>query len=180
MGNIGKLLLALVTGLPLAASAQSGWRQIDGTPIAETEARQSRDGFSAALVLTPDQDWQAKWDTPPETIPHFSEADEVHAGGELFLLTFLSNPGLDKARSTDVTCDVTMTRPDGSTSLAQADIPCFRVTLPGNPENVYLTGLVMKYVAEPADPRGTWTVEVVVTDHHRGVSLPLGASFLVR
>ena len=56
MGTIGKLLLALVTGLPLAASAQSGWRQIDGTPIAETEARQSRDGFSAALVLTPDQD----------------------------------------------------------------------------------------------------------------------------
>ena len=172
--------LLLTSLLPLAATAQDGWRSMDGTPIPESESRKSRNGFSATLIVTPDQDWQEKWNTPPETIPHFSEADEVHAGEELFILTFLSNPGMDGSRSTDVTCDFAVTRPDGSRSIAETDLPCFRTTLQGDPHNVYLSGAALTYIAEPDDPRGTWTVDVVIKDHHRAVDLPLRTSFVVK
>ena len=171
------LLLACL--FPFAVMAQNGWRDMDGAPIPESESRKSRDGFSATVIVTPDQDWQEKWNTPPETIPYFSEENEVNAGGELFILTFLSNPATDSAGNTDVTCDFVVTRPDGSRSVAETDLPCFRGVLQGDPHNVYLSGASLKYVAEPEDPRGTWTVDVVVKDHHRAVQVPLRTSFVV-
>ncbi len=175
-----RLALLLASLLPLAVMAQSGWRTMDGTSIPESESRKSRDGFSATVIVTPDQDWQQKWETPPATIPQFSEADEVHAGDELFILTFLSNPGIDDAGNTNVTCDFTVTRPDGSRSVEEVDLPCFRVTLQGDPRNVYLSAASLKYVAEPDDLRGTWVVDIVVNDQHRAVQLPLRTAFLVR
>lgn len=153
---------------------------MEGRLLPETEARRSRDGFAASLVITPDRDWQAKWDTPPETVPHFTEADEVAEGGELAILTFLSNPAIGPSGTTDVACDFVVTRPDGSTSLEELDMPCFNFELKTDPRNVYLTAASLKYVAEPSDQRGIWTVAVTVKDRVRGVGLPLCASFVVR
>ncbi len=161
----------------LTASAQSGWRDMSGKPLPETDSAKSKDGFSASLMITPDKDWQEKWNTPPETIPHFSTADEVSAGGELFILTFLANPKLDLSGMTDVACDFTVSRPDGSKSADELNMPCFKTKLTTNPTSVYLSAASLKYVAEPADPRGTWTVKVTVKDRLRGVSIPLRTSF---
>lgn len=167
--------------LPLPSVAQSGWVDMKGKPVPETDAAKSRDGFSATLVITPDQDWQQKWDTPPETIPRFTEAGEVGPGGELFILTFLSNPKVDPASGmTDVACDFAVLRPDGSDSTRERDLPCFTVKLPGDPRSVYLSTAALKYVAEPSDQRGEWTVSVTLKDRLRGVEVPLHASFVVR
>ncbi len=84
--------------LPLNSSASDGWINGDGKALTETDAMKSSGGFAASLLVTSDADWRAKWATPPETTPRFNEADEVHPGGELFLLTFLSNPQLDENR----------------------------------------------------------------------------------
>ncbi len=43
-----------------------------------------------------------------------------------------------------------------------------------------MTSVQLKFVAEPDDPKGTWTAQVVVKDLLRGVSLPLQARFEVR
>ena len=166
--------------LSLPAFAQSGWHDMDGNPLPETESRRSQDGFSASLVVTPDRDWQAKWETPPETVPHFSEATEVSEGGELTVLTFLSNPLLSAAGMTDVACDFIVTRPDGSKSINEIDMPCFNYELQTDPGHVYLTTASLKYVAEPSDQRGTWMVAVTVKDRVRGVTLPLRTSFVVK
>ena len=173
------LLLLLLA--PLVAIAQSGWIDMQGDPVPESESAKSRDGFSATVLITPDKDWQKKWDTPPETIPHFSEANDVGPGGELFILTFLANPKVDPASGmTDIACDFIVLRPDGSDSTRELDMPCFTVKLPGDPKSVYLSAASLKYVAEPADPRGTWTVLVTVKDRLRGVDVPLRTSFIVR
>jgi hypothetical protein len=153
---------------------------MQGNALSDTDARKSRNGFSAALLMTPDKDWQEKWNTPPETIPHFSESTEVTADGELFILTFLANPSVDASGNTDVSCDFVVYRPDGSKSTNELDMPCFKTHLEGNPANVYLSAASLKYVAEPSDQRGTWRVNIVVRDRLRGVELPLQASFLVR
>lgn len=153
---------------------------MQGNPIPETDSAKSKGDFSATLIVTPDKDWQEKWNTPPDTVPHFSEAREVTEGGELFILTFLSNPMADASGLTDVACDLVVSRPDGSQSDSERDIPCFKVDFPINPNNVYLSAASIKYVAEPTDLRGTWTVNVLMKDRVRGVEIPLKASFVVR
>ncbi|UXB35264.1 hypothetical protein [Stenotrophomonas maltophilia] len=166
--------------LPLNSSASDGWINGDGKALTETDAMKSSGGFAASLLVTSDADWRAKWATPPETTPGFNEANEVHLGGELFLLTFLSNPQLDENRVPKVHCDLRMLRPDGSTSIDERDVPCFTAALTGPPNLLYMTNLHLKFVAEAGDPKGTWTAQVVVRDLLRKVSLPLQARFDVR
>lgn len=174
------VLLALLL-TPLVAFAQDGWRNMDGNPIAESESVKSIEGFSAMLLVTPDQDWMEKWETPREHTPHFSEAKEVGPGGELFILTFLGNPQVDPASGmTDVACDFIVQRPDGSYSIRELDMPCFKAELKGDPKGVFLTTAWLKFIAEPADPRGTWVVMVTVKDRLRAVEVPLRTSFVVR
>ena len=172
--------ILLFTVIAFPAFAGSGWRDMEGNLLSETEARRSQDGFSASLVITPDRDWQDKWNTTPETVPHFTEASDVSEGGQLSILTFLVNPQLGPSGKTDVACDFIVTRPDGSRSVDELDMPCFNFELKTNPHHVYLTAASLKYVAEPSDQRGTWTVAVTVKDRVRGVTLPLRTSFTVR
>lgn len=154
---------------------------MQGNPVPESDSSKSRGGFSATILVTPDQDWQEKWDTPPETVPHFSTASEVGPDGELYILTFLANPMVDESSGmTDVACDFIVLRPDGSDSVRELDMPCFKVKLPGDPRSVYLSTASLKYIAEPSDPRGTWLVMVTVKDRLREVEVPLRTSFVVR
>lgn len=166
--------------LSQSAIAQSGWRDMQGNALPETDTIKSKNDFSVSLIVTPDKDWREKWNTPPETIPHFSESREASDGGELYILTFLSNPATNAVGETDVSCDMSVARPDGSKSVDEKDIPCFKVKLTSDPHNVYLSSASLKYVAEPADPRGTWNVDVVMKDRVRGVQIPLHTSFTVR
>lgn len=174
------MMVMMVMMLPLNSSANDGWINGAGKAMPETDAMKSSGGFAASLLVTSDADWQAKWETPPETTPGFTQADEVHPGGELFLLTFLSNPQLDENRVPKVHCDLRMLRPDGTTSIDERDVPCFTAALPGPPTLLYMTNLHLKFVAEASDPKGTWTAQVVVRDLLRNVSLPLQAHFDVR
>ena len=179
--KLSRILLSFLLLVPLVSAAQSGWIDMQGNPVPETDSARSRDGFSAMVLITPDMNWQEKWDTPPETVPHFSEAKEVGSGGELAILTFLANPKVDPATGmTGVVCDFIVLRPDGSDSTGELDMPCFKVKLPGNPKSVYLSAASLKYVAEPTDPRGTWVVLVTVKDRLRGVEIPLRTSFVVK
>lgn len=166
--------------LSFAAAAQSGWKDGKDDPLSDSDAAKSKDGFSATLIITSDQDWLEKWNTSPETIPHFTEGREVAEGGELAILAFLANPKVDASGMTDVACDFVVTRPDGSKSTEELDMPCFKVKLTADPAQVYLSAASLKYVAEPTDLRGTWNVSVTVKDRHRNVALPLRASFVVR
>lgn len=168
--TLGRLACALLMFCVADAFAQ--WHDETGNPIAETEAQKAIDGFSGMLVVTPDKDWQEKWNTPPETKPSFTTADSVAEGGELMVLVFLANPGLDASGHADVACDWRITRPNGRTS-EEIDAPCMRGALSGDPKHVYMSPISVKFIAEPTDPRGTWQFAVTLKDRVRGVELPL-------
>jgi hypothetical protein len=164
-----------------AAQAVDGWVTREGEAVPQTESQATVDGFSAMLLLTPDRDWQEKWNTPVEHAPLFNTAREVGPGGELNILVLLANPQVDPSSGmTDVVCDLEMHRPAGHGELIQKDLPCFNVKLTGDPRNVYMTNTWLKYIEEAADPRGTWTVVVRVRDRLRGAEVPLRASFVVK
>ncbi|MGH8061001.1 MAG: hypothetical protein ACREO7_03185 [Pseudoxanthomonas sp.] len=168
LAAIAVLLLAGMT----PAFAQ-GWHDRQGNPIAETSATKSVEGFAGMLVVTPDADWQEKWNTPAEDIPHFTEASEVRLGGKLQVLIFFSNPLLDADRLADVTCDLEVIRPDGSKGVDQQDIECYQGPIPNDPANLYMAKPSLQFIAEAGDLPGEWTMRVTLRDNHRGVGMIL-------
>ena len=174
------ILLATATLIMSSGALADGWRDREGNPVPDSASSKSKDGFAAMLLVTPDKDWQEKWNTPPEVAPHFSTAKEVEAGGEVFILSFLANPRLDVNGMANVTCDFVVIRPDGSKSINELDMPCFVVKLTTDPKSVYLSSASLKYIAEPQDPRGKWLVNVKLRDNIRGIEIPLETSFTVR
>lgn len=169
------LLAILLTAS--ATAAEHGWKDQDGNPRPETESQKSVAGFGGLLVVTPDKDWEKKWNTSPETIPYFSGGSTVRKGGELFILTMFANPQLDASGAASVSMDIDVTRPDGSSSSHAEDAVCAKGKVTSAPENLYLCGQVVGFVGEPGDPLGTWSVRIVLKDDVRKVSLPLATKF---
>ncbi len=89
-----KLLAICLMTMSVLVSAQNiGWRSSDGSPAADTDSMKSVQGFGGWLLVTPDQDWEQKWNTPSENVPSFNEAHDVKYGEELTILIF--SPILD-------------------------------------------------------------------------------------
>jgi hypothetical protein len=168
-------ILALLV-LPVTCNAQ--WKTRDGTPIPETDQVKSKDGFGAMLTITSDPNWQDEWSKPPEIDPHFTESHTVSLGKELNVLTFLSNPKLDADLQANVECDFSVLRPDGTYSIDQKGMDCFKTKLPGNPKNLYVTSATLKFFSEQSDQKGEYKVEVTLHDRNSGTSITLSDSFV--
>ena len=176
-------LSASVLFLLLSAFGHAGenaWKDECGKAAPETEFRKTKQDFGGWLVVTPDADWQKKWETSPETIPNFTTSDTVSKGQELTILILFVNPGLGPNGHADITCDIQSIRPDGSSSINQKDLVCFRGKLEGDPHYIRLAAPVIKYVGEPKDLPGKWTIRVTLVDNQRHVRLPLKASFTLK
>ncbi|MCC8624032.1 hypothetical protein [Xanthomonas vesicatoria] len=82
---LSSIIAASLELLPLSGMAQSGWINAQGESVAESPSRKTVQDMGASLPLTPDTDWQQKWNTPSDTVPHFTEADHVATGDTLFV-----------------------------------------------------------------------------------------------
>ena len=60
---------------PALLTDEGGWVDRSGQRIPDADDIKSVKGFGAHLIVTPDRDWAAKWETPHDTIPYFSEAE---------------------------------------------------------------------------------------------------------
>lgn len=178
--RLPSLLLAFCFGLQPAVAADTVWHSHDGKAIPDTESRKSANGFGASLIVTPDENWEAKWNTPPETVPTFREARTVKRGGAVTILIFLANPKIDERNTASVRCDLRVLRPDGSFSINANDVVCMEGPLKGSPTSVLLAAPVLKFVGEPQDPLGEWRVEVSIRDVVRQTSLQLKTSFTLQ
>lgn len=173
------LVLSVLLLLVLPAWGQQGWKDDKGHVSPDTESRKSVDGFGGWLAVTSDADWQAKWQTSSDTIPHFTEAKNVAIGKQVFVLTFLANPLLDTNGTADITCDIDLLRPNGTTSVHQVDAPCLKGPVRGSPHQVFLSAPVIGFTGDPGDPTGKWLVQVLLKDHVRRVTLSLRTSFVL-
>ncbi len=168
-----------VAGLAVGGlGAAQPFRDGEGRSSPPSESRREIDGFSGMLLVTPDMDWAAKWETPPDVIPHFREADQVARGENLAVLVFLANPLLVDGRI-DTAVDVRVTQPDGLAQVDATDAACVSGPYEGVPGNVLLCETWLLYVADADDLSGDWTVEVVLKERHRGIEMPLRTAFRV-
>lgn len=146
---------------------------------ANDKSSNSEDGFGALLIVTSDKDWESKWNTPKDTVPHFTRAHSVKRGDSLTILIFFVNPKADQQNSVNVLCDIKAIRPDGSVSINESNLLALKGELLGNPKNIRLAKPVIQFIGEPKDPLGEWKIEVSVKDMVRSVSVPVKASFIL-
>ena len=166
----------MTLGLGVAAQ-QFAWRDSNGDPMPDTEARKSSGGFGGWLLTTSDQDWEAKWNTPEHVTPSFTEAETVREGETVYTLIFMVNPLPNSSGDVDVRCDIRVTRPNGTLSLDRSDLSCLSGELAANPNNIQLSPNVLAFLGEDGDPAGTWIMDVTLRDVPRDVALVLRASF---
>jgi len=177
------LRLIAMLGLLLAGAAHSQsslWRDPSGKPVPETESMKSKNDFAGSLLATTDEDWEKKWNTPPETKPNFNKAGVVPYGKKIFILTFFANPLKDNLGNANVRCDLKISTPGGKLSLAKQDMVCFSGRIAGSPYNLHLSTPVIGFSGDPGDPPGTWVVEVRLRDANRNVELPLRTTFQLK
>ncbi|UUZ46543.1 hypothetical protein LP420_21615 [Massilia sp. B-10] len=172
-------LLWLPLSLPVLAQSID-WRDQKGNPVVDQPMMKSKNGFGASLLMTPDQDWKEKWDTPPETAPSFRSTDSVKYGEQVTLLTFFTSPRRDAGGKVRVRCDHKITAPDGKVQLEQRDQACFEGVLAGAQYAMYLAGPVIKFAGDPGDLEGVWVFDVVVRDEIGQITLPLQATLTLK
>src|SRR5262245_54364507 len=136
----------------IATAQDFGWRDANGNPTPDTDSRKSSNGLAGWLLTTSDPDWEAKWNTPEHEIPTFAGAETVKRGESIFTLIFIVNPKPDAKGQVNVSCDVKVTRPNGTTSIDEKNVDCLKGELQGNPHNLRLAAPVLGFVGEPADP----------------------------
>ncbi len=134
-------------------------------------------GFRAFALLTDNQNWQEKWNTPPETAVQFDNIGLVHLGETAILLIFFANPMLRNGVA-EVECELKISKPDDEVEDWHA-VSCWAGGVDGPVENVRLAGLRIEVEVEPSDPSGVWIFGVGVRDVLRDVRVPLEVSLLV-
>ncbi|MFL6707366.1 MAG: hypothetical protein ACJ8HI_04080 [Massilia sp.] len=175
------LLLPLAVLMLSAANAgyaqDSGWRGSDGQPVANSASMRSEGEFGATLLVTPDADWEQKWNTPVHTIPSFKQTEVVKYGDKVTVLIFFANPKLDAQGSVNVRCDIKVFGPAGAVTSEQKDLRCFDGPLKGSPTNVYLSRPAVVFSGDATDPPGKWIIKVNIRDENRPVGLDLQTGF---
>lgn len=169
-------VLAALWGAFVFQTQAQPWRGPNGSPSPSSESRGEVDGFSAMVLVTPDLDWQEKWNTPPDTIPNFREASTIVRGETVAILPFLSGPRIVDGRI-DTTVDLRILQPDGVPQVDQKAAPCLTGPVGEIGANVLLCQTSLGFFASPTDPLGEYQVEIVVRDRHRNVEVPLRARF---
>jgi len=93
---VSALLLVLMAA---PVEAEDGlWKDNQGNHVPDTASRKSVNGVGGWLLVTSDKDWEAKWNTSPDTIPNFNEAHTVVVEKSLHILSF----GVPPVRVLDV------------------------------------------------------------------------------
>jgi hypothetical protein len=171
------LLLVVTTSAAISAEGPSFWLDSEGKPAADTPDRRSVGSFGGWLLVTSDQDWREKWNTPREETPKFTVTSSPRRGQKIFVLIFFGNPKLDVNRAANVTCDIRLTGPNDTVPVDVRNIDCFKGTISIDPKSIFVSAPVIEFVGEPADPLGQRVVEVVVRDNNAKVEIPLRTEF---
>lgn len=164
------MYLAMLCHAPAAIGVSSSAKN-DGVVTREAK------GLHGMLLLTPDKDWQAKWQTPEQTIPEFNTRSTIYLGETLSVLGFVANAKSDTTGAINIHCALQLVTPSGKTVVSQPEATCMTGKIRGKTANLYMLPAGAAVMAEPSDEQGFWTVHYQITDKNRQVTLELKTSF---
>jgi hypothetical protein len=170
-------LVALTILSATTFAADIGGRNGDGGQSPNADAKKSARGFGGLLVVTPDKNWEEKWNTPEETTPRFITSKRVRVGETLTILIFFNNAILSPQGGVQVLCDIQLVRPDKTISVDAKKVDCFTGPIQGDPVNVRLAKPRLGFKGESSDVLGAYTVHVTLYDNIASIAVPLEATF---
>ena len=170
---LGSLVSCLASGQDLF------WKDEHGQPVKESESQRSTGDFGGWVLVTPDEDWEEKWQTPTDVTPHYNVTSRLAVGQSVMTLIFFANPAIDQAGAAEIRCDLRVTRPSGSISIEIEDAECFKGPIEGDPYALRMSNGLLGFTGEEDDERGEWVTDVRLTDVVRGVSLDLRTRFVL-
>ena len=170
----------------MTASGQFGQTGFGPTGFADqgaqTLARKDRwlktnQGFSAEFFMT-DEPISAR--LHPDDVLKTRHITTTKRTSPVHVALFFANPGpshtIDhKGKEfvfADVRYDLLITRPDGGEYFHQKDIRAWSDTMPAQ-HLLHVSRSIVTISFESIDPKGTYTVEMVVHDKSRDISIPL-------
>lgn len=171
----------LLSGLGAVSSVQaSPQRLLDQGDSVSTLGQVPARSMSGWLLITPDKDWQAKWNTPPENVPHFNEAEVVEVGQPLNVLLFFANPSLSAEKQARLTMTISLVRPDGTLEMDEDTSVCLIGPVAVEPQAVRMCDTVLGLVPTKEDLKGVWTLKATLNDERSGTRIPLTKTFRLR
>ncbi|WP_321529260.1 hypothetical protein [Sedimenticola selenatireducens] len=174
--NLIAILIYVSSSLLVNAESRV-WLGAERNDWEHTEYRKVENDFGGSLVITSDLNWQQKWETPPDNVPPFAEAETVRVGEGIVILTFFVNPKVNEYGQASVRCALKVTRPDGTEAANYESFWCLNDTPMGDINNVRLSPAIINFIGEESDPLGEWVVEVNIHDVLRNTELNLRRSF---
>ncbi len=171
-----RLQLTCASVAVIALLALPAWAGSNTGTLSGAVSREAK-GLHGLLLMTPDPDWQAKWDTPADTTPYIATTTEIYLGDTLSILGFVANPATDQQGEVNIFCAIQLVNATGKAVVAQPEVPCLEGKLSGPAKHSYLLPVGAQVLAELSDEPGRWTVHYQITDKHRAVTLKLQAHF---
>jgi hypothetical protein len=178
MKTTSVLLITVLLCLSLPAEDSHGWRK-NGKAIADTPNVKSKKGFGAQLFLTESAQFFEDWNKPETPKLKDLKDGKARRNVPIFTAILFADPGMDTNGSVDVTCDITVRKPDGNIYGEEKDVVGWKGKYSVPTHNLQLAQGRMGIRIEPQDPSGNYTVEVTVHDHIKKVKLPLKATFAI-
>lgn len=168
------------TIVPSEPDLHFAWKDKDGKTLPDTDSRKSKNNFAAQLFLTADKDLWHQWAVLPSSVaPKITPiSGSLKRNTPVFFVFIFANPKVDDKGHVNVTCDLTIAKPDGKTSHPPKPIGWQGKF--GKPStNLQLGYPQIGYAVEDSDPKGKYTVQGLVRDHNRNVEMTLRTSFTV-
>lgn len=181
-----KLRIAfLVTTLFLSFSSASfsqsyGWKDGNNAHATDKASKRPVEGFSGMMMITPDADWEEKWNTLSGTSPFFNRVNEAKVGETIYVLSFFSNPKRNSLHVVNISCDIQIIQPDGTVAMTEKNRRCFHGVLRDTTEMIYMTNATVSFMGEEKDPKGVWTVKLAMKDQLRTEPVMLTQSFTLK
>lgn len=127
-------------------------------------AKDGSDDFDFLLALT-QQDAELDWWTavPAQFGPKLSTINSVSRGEYFKILPIFNNYGTSNGGTVNITYDLTIQRPDGSTYEQATN--CIGCQGKSTSPHLIPATAIMVVCFEPEDPFGEYTIRVIATDH---------------
>lgn len=166
------LHLVLFLGLLVAAFGASPGVWYDGDKKAPDRPHQkAKKGFGVQLLLTKDEAFFKAWESP--TPPKLEVAKTAMAGDSVYSVLLFFGAGIDKSGKAKVTFSGHVTAPDGSVLRDFKDVIALDGPYSGSEYDLSLSAAYVGFQMARKEGKGTYTLEIVVTDHVKRVSIPL-------
>jgi hypothetical protein len=173
-GSLLCLFMIGITPVVYGQTDQLPWYS-NGKPVPDTENVKSKNGFGAQVWLTPN-DIVDEWNKPEA--PKIIITKRAKRNTPVYITILFASPSVNEKGLSDISGDILIRQPDGKVyaDLKNVDIWENRAAPPKG--NIQLAEKTVAIVIENKDLLGTYSIDVLVRDDLKQVTIPLHYEFI--